>query len=87
MSFNFISTSSSTETLCIYYDGTTEESLSIYSDKLTEAGFTLIDSETQTNELTITTNTCVINENLSTQHIIKLMYCVEQESLCIAIIE
>ena len=87
LSFNFISTSSSTETLCIYYDGTTKESLSIYSDKLIESGFTLIDSETQTNELTITTNTFAINENLSTQHIIKLMYCVEQESLCIAIIE
>lgn len=87
LSFSFVAITENTEALCIYYDGTKEESLSLYSNKLIELGFKLKDNDIQKNEYTITTNTFVINENLEDQHIIKLMYCVEQESLCIAIIE
>ena len=87
LSFSFVAITETTEALCIYYDGTKEESLTLYSNKLIELGFKLKDNDIQKNEYTITTNTFVINENLEDQHIIKLMYCVEQESLCIAIIE
>lgn len=85
LSFKFISLNEDNECLCIYFDGTSQSSLDAYGTSLEGIGYELVDSSSATNQYTIFTNVYVINKDQDSEHMINLMYCVEQESLCIAV--
>ncbi|MCH5171702.1 MAG: hypothetical protein J1F31_02570 [Erysipelotrichales bacterium] len=90
--FDYAYVGSSASILTLYYDYVNSSSLAIYGSQLEEIGFvqdgnesTTIYNEGTANQVTVTSRNYVMNADLEDEHYISLMYCLEQQSLAIAI--
>lgn len=84
LDFGFVQDGES-EVLTIYYDNVDKDALYQYGELLENAGFDFVEENNTQSTFTITERVYVINENNENEHFIKVMYCLEQRALAIAI--
>lgn len=84
--FSFITLSDNTESLAVYYDGTTLSTYYRYLELLKSNGFTFEkENNYESNGKMYYTSSFYLNKGLNNEHYLEVLYSVEQSSMCIAL--
>lgn len=85
ISYSFVYDKNDNEILAIYYEGIKSDDLYEYGALLEEVGFANSNLETSEGQYTITTSEYIYNKDNS-EHKVSLMYCLELNEICVAIL-